>query len=928
MNHRRNASASLQVLSVLVALLMTQSASAANVNLTGDNAFGESWTTGADWSDGNPAQSGNAYHVGNAAGKTLRTPNDVTDPTFPGDSLTIHGTGTMGMKHYGTATIADLRLDGGQISHWVGNRTMTIGGNLTVVSASTFSASGTDRTTGLSSTVTGAANLAITGTGVFRLTGDTSGYSGNWTVQNTYTGLEIDDNTMNVTGGLDIDRLRVGYDTGTGVLDVLDGAVAIGTGTQTVDISRRENVEGATTGTADFTSATSVTLNLAELRVGTMTGGTSSSSKGVLDLSTSGTNAITADSFVVGDSPNSGNTAQTSEVNFGGGTNTVDADTVTIAGRKSNATVTIGSGGTLTLTGKSGAAADLNIGHNNAGTGSNIVGTLDMTGGTFNATLGQVILGLHNSGNGSGKGTLTMDAGTVTAANITLADPDASGSSTTDANTTGTINLNGGSLSVTGSVSDGGGTSTINVNGTASLAVGGIMSVDTVNVGRDNGNTGSLAVAANFILTGTELNVGRDGGDGTLDVDGTFDVSIGTLNIGRRTGSTNSTVGTLDLGGSSASASITTTNTYIGVASSDTPHQPAQGTLILGSGTNNVVEAGNELRIGDSPGAGQTGSPSRVELNGTTTIDTPLMYVGRRKSVATMEFGTSGGTLNLQRLGGRMPDLRIGYNDTNTGTHATGHLDGTGGTINAMVTNLVLGQRTRGSSSGSGAGTLTLDGGTFDVTTVTMGLLSGSGNGTATGTINLNGGTLIAGTILNGGGTANFNFDGGTLQVDNFNFNLVQDGGILAPGTSPGTTTVSGAYTLNDGTVQIEIDWDGTGTPTAGTHFDQLIADTVDLNGGGTGTTTLDIDLLGGTAANLEAGDSFPIITFNAGNGGNADPFTSEDLPALGGNLAFDVQYDFAGGNVTLTVVPEPSAALLAAIGLTGLLSFGRRRRR
>ncbi|MFW6163132.1 MAG: hypothetical protein ACODAJ_10225, partial [Planctomycetota bacterium] len=173
-------------LAALAVVALGAPAAAAPVTLIDSNSFGESWDTGGDWSDGQPAQAGNDYHVGDSTGKNLRTPNDVSNPTFPGDSLTIHDTGALAFKHNGTVTIDDLRLDGGKIACWVGNRTMAVGGNLSVLSPSTIEmGGGNTRTTRLESTLTGAAALTLTGSGSparFILDADTSGYTGHWIV--------------------------------------------------------------------------------------------------------------------------------------------------------------------------------------------------------------------------------------------------------------------------------------------------------------------------------------------------------------------------------------------------------------------------------------------------------------------------------------------------------------------------------------------------------------------------------------------------------------------------------------------------------------------------------------------------------------------------------------------------------------------------
>jgi hypothetical protein len=74
----------------------------------------------------------------------------------------------------------------------------------------------------------------------------------------------------------------------------------------------------------------------------------------------------------------------------------------------------------------------------------------------------------------------------------------------------------------------------------------------------------------------------------------------------------------------------------------------------------------------------------------------------------------------------------------------------------------------------------------------------------ATAVVNLSGGVLSAPTIDKGtGGT--FNFTGGKLHADTVNFDLVNNGGTIAPGHSVGQTHVAGDLTLNSGTLEIEL---------------------------------------------------------------------------------------------------------------------------
>jgi len=79
---------------------------------------------------------------------------------------------------------------------------------------------------------------------------------------------------------------------------------------------------------------------------------------------------------------------------------------------------------------------------------------------------------------------------------------------------------------------------------------------------------------------------------------------------------------------------------------------------------------------------------------------------------------------------------------------------------------------------------------------------------------------MHGGWLTVGEGTATFDFTGGRLEgarTINLHAPLVQGGGVLAPGNSAGTTTIQGGYTLDRGTLEIEI--------TATGRFDQDLLD-------------------------------------------------------------------------------------------------------
>jgi T5SS/PEP-CTERM-associated repeat protein len=77
------------------------------------------------------------------------------------------------------------------------------------------------------------------------------------------------------------------------------------------------------------------------------------------------------------------------------------------------------------------------------------------------------------------------------------------------------------------------------------------------------------------------------------------------------------------------------------------------------------------------------------------------------------------------------------------------------------------------------------------------------------GLVNLEGGTLSTSAIsfVLGGTATKFEWTSGTLHVETFNGNLLNEGGVLAPGHSAGTTQINGDYNQLDAAVlQIEID--------------------------------------------------------------------------------------------------------------------------
>ena len=199
-----------------------------------------------------------------------------------------------------------------------------------------------------------------------------------------------------------------------------------------------------------------------------------------------------------------------------------------------------------------------------------------------------------------------------------------------------------------------------------------------------------------------------------------------------------------------------------------------------------------------------------------------------------------------------------------------------------------------GSLNKTGAGVLTLTGGSSitGVTTVQAGTLSLQGR---LGTSAL---TVASGATLRGTGAVLGNV-------------IINNGGTLAPGNSPGTLTVAGNVTMNAGAVH-SVDIDGGVYSAAGGagSYDRLV-----LTGAGSvysaaGTLSLKLRGITGVATNSYSpsiGDTFKIVTADT----VAGSFSSVVQPTTGmpSNSRFDVLY--GSGEIELAITPDSYALLV-----------------
>ncbi len=414
------------------------------------------------------------------------------------------------------------------------------------------------------------------------------------------------------------------------------------------------------------------------------------------------------------------------------------------------------------------------------------------------------------------------------------------------AGATGTVTVDGSSSTWTNTYGlyvgcEGQGTLNIINGGSVSNYSGG-------RIGEETGSTGVVTVDGNGSTWANYGNivVGYHG-QGTLNITDGGTVSSessylgyysasGTVTV-RGTGSTWTNNGGLFVGygyaydESSGTGTLIITNggTVLSAGGSIGSNDGSSGTATV-SGTGSTWTSSGSLSVGHE----DTGALSITDggvvsntvgtlgyysgISGTATVsgagstwnNSDDLYVGRY-GMGTLSITDGGAVSNTDGCMGR-----------NSGS-GTVTVSGAGSTWTNRQ-DLYVGGNT---SSARGTGDLTIDGGGTVAVGDTMKIWS-------PGTVNLTGGTLTADSIKHTYGGV-FNFTGGRLNVGTFTGDLANNGGTLAPGTSPGITNVQGDYTqASAGIMQIEI-----GGLAAGAEFDQVnVTGTAGLGG------TLELSLI------------------------------------------------------------------------------------
>jgi fibronectin-binding autotransporter adhesin len=569
----------------------------------------------------------------------------------------------------------------------------------------------------------------------------------------------------------------------------------------------------------------------------------------------------------------------------------------------------IGNGGTGSLTMNDTSTANL-------GTGTLFIGGIGGNGtlslnGTSSFTRGNAT---SYVGYRTGTGTLNIAGGTFTSAGeVRVGGSDLNG---TGINGTGTVNLTSGTMNVGALTVARGNNNQNTVSGVVNVSGGTLTSTNDVVLGfAGAGNLGKLNITGGTVNVGTTatkwLQVGvYDTAKGQIDISG------GNLNLNTGTSikfNTQGTVGANVINQTGGNVTFFSDNATtvggtgaidmqtIGAAASNNTYNLDGGTLTVPqiistatTGTRTFNLNGGTLKAAGNSAAFfnlGTGNARANVRNGGAIIDTNNFNVTVAQALVHSNIdgdnATDGG---LTKNGNGILTLSA----VNTYTGAT--------TVNAGT--LALGA----SASLASTQITTASSATFDVSAQAYSVGSGvtlTNNGTVNG-----GFTVASGGTVNGSGTFN-----GAVIVN----------GALNPGNSPGSQTYGAGLTLGAASITtMEIASLG---GVAGTDFDYI-----NVTGGTlTFDGTLAIVDFGGFDTSAQTG-TYNLFDMVAGAGdfdtvtvdGNALTYSvgTDDWSATVG----DATYNFAEGTgvLSVTVVPEPTAALLGGLGLLGLL---RRRR-
>jgi len=518
----------------------------------------------------------------------------------------------------------------------------------------------------------------------------------------------------------------------------------------------------------------------------------------------------------------------------------------------------IGSTGNLTV---NAGTLDLQNTQSMAGTTVVVSGSVIQNG---NYTTTSTVDGAFRLGTGA-DGRWTVESGTLEAVSM--------------GNTTSVVNIGFG----------GGSSGTLDING-------GTAYFRRIQLGRStNASTGTLKLQAGTLAL-TSLQSANDLGTYSFELSGgTLRPYDGTLTIGNATAANNA----FDITLTGSNATITTNNATTGARNSVLIYSVikesggSQGLTFAGDSTGTAISL-----YGDNTYTGETTLSGTVQLRlmnanalGGTTLDfTGPSTVPFDQSVVgnAFTFGGLKGNKNfaLQNNAGTPAPISLSVGANNQSTSYSGIMSGAGSLTKV----------------GSGTFTLTNAQTFTGATAIDAGTLQVNGSLSASSAV-----TVASAATLAGSGTI-----GGLVTV--------LGGGIVAPGTSPGTLTMDAGLLL-DATSLLAFELSPTDF-TVGSGINDLIV----VNGDFTLDGLLDVSAIGGGDFSAVPDNTTWRLFNYLGGAFTNNGLTLNSLPSPGGGRSFQIDTSTVGQVNLVLAVPEPATAVGAGIGLVAAALVVRRR--
>lgn len=424
---------------------------------------------------------------------------------------------------------------------------------------------------------------------------------------------------------------------------------------------------------------------------------------------------------------------------------------------------------------------------------------------------------------------------------------------------------------------------------TSPAEINNIVDINSTNAGLNYANAGNfhntlinpgkaLLVNGSLTISGASGTATIFGTNGTLTISNTANSSV--LNV------ENASAPTLDLSGLDSFAA---TVNQIGVGFNSGSQGSRESGIWYMAKTNTIVTGAGSSGVGSAMVVGgctsQNSSGTGTVYLGQTNIffiDGIVLGVGpssnnlvafnpavTNNSPGVYIRGNLGNSSRVSQWS--LGDDTVNVNNNPAGTGET--VDFTGGSLNALVNTLIVGQGGQGNNfTTSIIGTFTMGAGNLDVTTLTIGVGdNGKNGGTGIGIMNVTGGTLVA-NILNLAVSSPSNTQG-TLNMTNATL-VLSNGITVGAGNDGGTLSVIGSKvsllngTVGSTTVPLTVLNLDTATLQIPVNATAPSADIVAGNVDATNLTTIDITAV----ANVTGSAQIPLISYT---NSATDPYTN-----------------------------------------------------